>query len=359
MPSSRPENFWLRLTTTFKPERSSTMFNKPILKLFSFILMITVCSVSAQALTIKIATISPEGSMWMEKMREGASKVARTTDNRVKFKFYPGGVMGNDKAVLRKIRINQLQGGALMSGSLSSFFPGNQIYAQPMKFKSQEEVDYVRRHMDEYIIKGLDDAGFVCFTLMGGGFAYIMSKSPVASIADLKACKIWVPDNDTMTVDSMECFGISPFALPLADVRTGLQSGLIDTVGTSPVGAVVLQWHTEIKYMTNLPLLYLYAVFAIDKKTFNKISPDDQKVVSEIMDRSLKEIDRLNREDNIKAIDALKKQGIKLINPSKEQMDEWLAAAAIASQKMIDDGNLPKNSADKVDALLEQYRKNQ
>jgi TRAP-type C4-dicarboxylate transport system substrate-binding protein len=335
------------------------MLKKSIRQLFLYILIITMFCGFAHAVTLKIATISPEGSMWMEQMRKGASQVAKATANRVKFKFYPGGVMGNDKAVLRKIRIKQLQGGALMAGSLASFFPGNQIYSQPMKFKSQEEVDYVRRHMDDYIIKGLDDAGFVCFTLIGGGFAYIMSQSPISSVGDLKERKIWVPDNDKSTVDSVSSFGISPIALPLADVRTGLQSGLIDTVGTSPVGAVVLQWHTEINYITNIPLLYIYAVFAIDKKAFNKISPDDQKIVSENMGQALKELDRLNRQDNVKAIDALKKQGIKFITPSQEQMDEWLATAANASQKMIDAKDLPKAPADKVDALLARYRENQ
>ena len=107
------------------------MFSKPLLKLFSFILTILVFCASAHAVTIKIATISPEGSMWMEKMREGAGQVAKATDNRVKFKFYPGGVMGNDKAVLRKIRINQLQGGALMAGSLTSFFPETRSMPSP------------------------------------------------------------------------------------------------------------------------------------------------------------------------------------------------------------------------------------
>lgn len=335
------------------------MFKKAILQLFSFVLITMVFCPSTHAVTIKIATISPEGSVWMEQMRKGADQVAQATDNRVKFKFYPGGVMGNDKAVLRKIRINQLQGGALMAGSLTSFFQGNQIYSQPMKFKSQEEVDYVRRHMDDYIIKGLDDAGLVCFTPIGGGFAYIMSKSPITSVADLKNRKIWVPDNDKTTEDSVSSFGVSPIALPLADVRTGLQSGLIDTVGTSPVGAVVLQWHTEIKYVTDIPLLYIYAVFAIDKKTFNQIAPDDRKIVYEIMTRELQELDRLNRQDNVKAIDSLKKQGIKFISPSREQMIEWTATAAKSSQNMIDAENLPKAPMDKIDALLEQYRKNQ
>jgi len=81
----------------------------------------------ASAATLKIATISPEGSMWMEKMRKGADQVEKETEKRVAMKFYPGGVMGNDNAVLRKIRIGQLQGGAFVAGSLSQFFPANQI----------------------------------------------------------------------------------------------------------------------------------------------------------------------------------------------------------------------------------------
>ncbi len=327
-----------------------------IFQIFSFALM-GLFMTGANAHTIKIATISPEGSTWMQLMRKGAQETAKATDNRIKFKFYPGGVMGNDKAVLRKIRIGQLQGGALMAGSMASFFPGNQIYSEPMQFKSQAEVDYVRQHMDDYIIKGLEDAGFVTYTLMGGGFAYIMSKSPIASVADLKDRKIWVPDNDKMTVDAVKCFGISPIALPLADVRTGLQSGLIDTVGTSPVGAIVLQWHTEIKYVTNIPLLYLHAVLAIDKKAIDKISPEDQKIMADIMTRELNALDQKNREDNAKAVEALKTQGIEFITPSKDQMDQWLVSAANASQKMIEAGDLPKEPADKVEALLKEYRK--
>ncbi|MBW2100225.1 MAG: TRAP transporter substrate-binding protein DctP, partial [Deltaproteobacteria bacterium] len=80
-------------------------------------------SCPAHAVVFKIATLSPDGSFWMQKMREGAEEVAQKTNNRVRFKFYPGGVMGDDKVVLRKIRIGQLHGGAVVSGSLSDYFP--------------------------------------------------------------------------------------------------------------------------------------------------------------------------------------------------------------------------------------------
>ena len=320
-------------------------------------LVLILALTSGYSQTFKIATISPEGSMWMQKMRDGARAVAEETQGRVKFKFYPGGVMGNDKAVLRKIRIGQLQGGAVPAGSLSSFFPANQIYSQPMKFKNMPEVDYIRQHMDDFIIEGLENAGFITFGLSGGGFAYIMSKAPIETVADLKERKVWIPDNDELSRDAVATFGISPIPLPLADVRTSLSSGLIDTVATSPVGAIVLQWHTQIRYVTNIPLIYLHAVLAIDKKRFKRISAADQETVSRIMTRAFKEIDRQNREDDQKAVAALKKQGIKFITPKGDDLALWLSTAGIASEKMVASGILPKAAADRLDLLLAEFHK--
>ena len=102
----------------------------------------------SQSRELKIATLSPEGSMWMRKMRAGALRVKEETAGRVTFKFFPGGVMGSDRTVMRKIRIGQLHGGAVTSGSFASINPDNQIYGLPMKFRTLEEVDYVRNLMD-------------------------------------------------------------------------------------------------------------------------------------------------------------------------------------------------------------------
>ncbi|MCG8564399.1 MAG: TRAP transporter substrate-binding protein DctP, partial [Desulfobacterales bacterium] len=247
------------------------------------------------------------------------------------------------------------QGGAVVAGSLSKYFPANQIYSQPMKFKDMAEVDYVRRHMDEFILKGLDNAGFVTFGISGGGFAYIMSKEPIETVSDLKNRKVWIPDNDKLSREAVDTFGISPITLPLADVRTGLSSGLIDTVATSPVGAIVLQWHTQVRYVTNIPLLYLHAVLAIDKKRFNRISKADRAVVSQIMTRIFSEIDHQNREDDSKAVEALKKRGIQFIDPQGMTRDEWISTAARASEKMVTTGVLPRDVVEKMDQLLDEF----
>jgi len=324
---------------------------KPLL----MILLIFIITDTAYAVKLKIATLSPEGSMWMEKMRQGANQVAKVTDNRVVFKFYPGGVMGNDKTVLRKIRIGQLQGGAVVGGSLSRFFPANQIYSQPMKFKNFDEVDHIRKDFDSYIVEGLDNAGFVTFGLMGGGFAYIMSQNPVGTVKDLRNQKVWIPDNDKISRDSIKAFGITPIPLPIADVRTSLQSGLINTVAASPVGAIVLQWHTQVKYVTNIPLIYIYAALAINKKSFLKIPESDRKIVSQVMTRALKQIDIQNRKDDARAIKTLKNRGIKFITPSASALEEWHTVAGLASKKMIESGILPSNIVEKLDQSLAEF----
>lgn len=321
-------------------------------------LVVILTSGTGYAVRLKIATLSPDGSMWMEKMRQGAAEVAEKTGNRVTFKFYPGGVMGNDKAVLRKIRIGQLHGGAVVSGSLSSFFPASQVYAQPFKFTTIKEVDYVRKHIDSYVINGFNDSGFVVFGLIGGGFAYIMSQVPVETIDDLIRQKVWIPDNDRISQEWIKTFGISPIPLPISDVRTGLQSGLINTVATSPIGAVILQWHTQVKYVTNLPLVYLYGVLAVDKKKFSKIAPKDQETVIQVMGSISRTIDSENRKDNISAINTLKKRGLTFITPSDNAQQEWKKIGRNASSKMVASGDLPEDIVKQIDSHLVVFHEN-
>ena len=323
------------------------------------IMLILMLSDQAQAMRFKIATLSPEGSVWMQKMREGAEELARKTDNRVTIKYYPGGVMGDDKAVLRKIRIGQLHGGAVVSGSLSNFYPDDQIYSLPLIFRSFKEVDYVRKHLDQRIAQGLEKGGFVTFGIAEGGFAYVMSKVPIRTVDEMRQQKVWIPDNDPMILEAVKAFDITPFLLSIADVRIGLQTGLINTVTTPPIGAVALQWHTQINYLMYEPFLYIYGVLAVDHKAFEKISPDDQRLFREIMGRIFRELDRLNREDNVNALEALRKQGIEFIKPSGEALEKWCADAREIPKRLINAGKLSQNMVNTLENLLKDYRSKQ
>ena len=322
------------------------------------IMLVIMLSGQAHAMRFKIATLSPEGSVWMQKMREGAQELARKTNDRVRIKYYPGGVMGDDKAVLRKIRIGQLHGGAVVSGSLSKFYPDNQIYNLPLKFRSFEEVDYVRKHLDPRIAQGLENGGFVTFGIAEGGFAYVMSTVPIRTVKEMCHQKIWIPNNDTMILETVKAFDITPFPLSIADVQAGLQTGLINTVTTPPIGAVALQWHTQINYLMYEPFLYIYGVLAVDRRAFAKISTHDQRVFREIMGRIFREIDQLNRKDNVNALKTLRNQGIKFIKPLPEAMEEWYHDAEAVPKRLIQAGKLSQGMVNTLERLLKDYRSN-
>ena len=310
----------------------------------------------ALGIRLKIATLSPEGSVWMQKMREGSQELARRTNNRIRIKFYPGGVMGDDNTVLRKIRIGQLHGGAVIGGSLTKYFKDSQIYGLPMKFKSFEEIDYVRRQLDQRIIDGFEKGGFVTFGIAEGGFAYVMATVPIRTVEDMRRQKVWVPDNDKTILESVQAFGIKPIPLSIADVRAGLQTGLINTVTIPPIGAIALQWHTQIKYLMDEPFLYIYGVLAVARKVFEKLSPDDQRVFREIMGRVFKELDRLNRQDNVKAREALRKQGIEFIKPDADDLKQWYDSAAAIPERLVKAGKLSREMVNTLESLLADYR---
>ncbi|MFO7971865.1 MAG: TRAP transporter substrate-binding protein DctP [Desulfobacterales bacterium] len=322
-------------------------------------IVIVLLTGQAQAMRFKIATLSPEGSVWMEKMREGAEELARKTDNRVIIKYYPGGVMGDDKAVLRKIRIGQLHGGAVVGGSLSNFYPDSQIYSLPLMFRSFEEVDYVRKHLDPTIAQGLEKGGFVIFGIAEGGFAYVMSTVPIRTVEEMRRQKVWIPDNDPMILEAVKAFDITPFPLSIADVRAGLQTGLINTVTTPPIGAVALQWHTQINYLMYEPFLYIYGVLAVDRKAFAKISAHDQQMFREIMGHVFRELDSLNRNDNVKALEALRNQGVEFIKPSDEALKKWYTDAREVPKRLINAGKLSRNMVNTLENLLKNYRSKQ
>lgn len=330
-----------------------------LLRITALALVLALWGETSGAVVLKIATLSPDGSSWMVKMREGAAKVAEGTRGRVQFKFYPGGVMGNDQAVLRKIRIGQLQGGAFPGGALAGYYPDVQIYGLPLKFRSLDEVYYVRRHMDTLIMGGLEKNGFVAFGLADGGFSYIMSNAPVERVDALKQLKVWIPSQDHMIMAAMEGFEIDPISLPIADVRTGLQTGLIDTVAISPVGAIVLQWHTQVQYLTKLPVIYVYGIMAVDRKAFNRIAPEDQLVVRRIMEDVWREMDAMNRADNVSALEAIQSQGIRFIEPQGQQQAAWYTQAEAVNRKIVEEGYLSPAMVEELEKHLHAFRSRQ
>jgi TRAP-type C4-dicarboxylate transport system substrate-binding protein len=310
----------------------------------------------AVAQTIKLATVAPEGSAWMTDMRAGAREISARTQGRVDFKFYGGGVQGNDKQVLRKMRIGQLHGGAFTSSALGEFQKDSVLYAMPMLFSNLEEVQFARQHMDDKLRELMEQAGFVNFGFAGGGFAHLMSNRPIAKLDDMQGLRVWIPDGDRLAYGAAQAFGIAPVTMPLTDVLTGLQTELIDTIMGPPAATIVLQWNTGVSYITELPLAYIYAMLVVEKKHFDRIQADDQAIVREVMEQVYQGFDQRGNEDNENAFKALLADGMKPVAPDQGQVPLWRDAARTSNHELAREGAVNSALLDEIECYIDAYR---
>jgi TRAP-type C4-dicarboxylate transport system substrate-binding protein len=317
---------------------------------------VLVATVAGAQTRIKIASMAPDGSFWMNELQAAADTINQRTSGRVSLRFYPGGTMGSDSAVLRKIRIGQLQGGVMLAGGLADVDQDFDIYSLPLLFRSFEEVDYVRQRMDATLIDGLAKGGLVAFGITETGFTYLMSAKPTRTFADLRGRKAWVPQDDPISLAIVDAAGLSPVPLPISDVLTGLQTGLIDTVAAPPVGAIALQWFTKAPYLTNLPITYICGALAISEKTLAEMSPADREVVAEVLTAASIKLDRKTRADDKEARAALAKQGVTFVDPTEETLAEWDEIAAKATKKLVGERGYDRKIYAEIQQLLEAYR---
>ena len=310
---------------------------------------------AASAVDIKIATLVPNQSQWMQDMRAAGKEIETRTDGRVKFRFYGGGTQGTEDKVLQKIKIGQLHGGTFSATDFMKDYGAINLYGLPFAFESWEEMRFVRERMDEQMQSGFSDLNFVTFGF-AGSFAVVLSNEPVSKYEDMKAKKVWLPQGDFVSYEALRRLQLSPVALPVTDVLTGLQTGLLDIALIPPEVAVALQWHTRVKYVTNMPVAYGISFLAISKRTFDRLSAEDQTVINEVLTAVYNQIDDKAPAESANAMNALTSIGISNVEPEAGQFDELRDRMGAFNREMAVDGAYPLDLYEEMLGHIAEFR---
>jgi TRAP-type C4-dicarboxylate transport system substrate-binding protein len=327
-----------------------------VFSLLAFLLLAQSAQSAEKNTIIKLATLAPEGSSWMKTLNALNTEVMKKTEGRVQFRIYPGGVLGDEKDVLRKMKIGQIQAAALSSGGLSEIFKEIDVLQIPFLFQKYEEADFVMNKMDSFFRKGFEEKDYVFLGWSEGGFVYLMSTLPIASVADLKRAKVWIWEESPMSKAIFDEAGVKAIPLSVPDVLVGLQTGLVDVIYAPPTVAISLQWFTRVKYLADVPLVYLAGGIVVKKETLKGISPSDQTLIAEAFQNHLDQLKALTRNENQEAIKVMTKQGVKIITPSKDQVDEFKKLSNKAMGH-ISGQSFSKKVFDEVTSTLENYRR--
>lgn len=305
---------------------------------------------------IKMATLAPEGSAWMKTFNTLNTEVMKKTENKLQFKIYPGGVLGDEMDMLRKLKIGQIQGVALTSAGLSTLFKEMDVLQVPFLFQTYEEVDAVLEKMDSFFRKGFEDNGYVFLGWSEAGFVYLMSTLPISSVADLKKAKVWIWEESPMSKAIFDEAGVKAIPLTVPDVLVGLQTGLVDVVYAPPTGAISLQWFTKVKYFTDFPLVYLAGGVVVKKDIFRQIPPTFQNFMFESFQQHLNRLKVITRNENRDAVKVMVKNGVKIISPPKDQIDEYKRLSKKAMDH-ISGQTFSKKVLGEITSFLESYRR--
>lgn len=325
------------------------------LSLLAFAALFLASQAGAQT-QLKIATLAPQNSGWANEFRAGAKEIEARTEGRVKLKFYWGGAQGAESKVLQKIKIGQLHGGTFSPTDFQERYPDVNIYGLPFFFESHDEVNFVRSRIDPTLEQGFDDLGFRTFGFAGGGFAYILSNEPVRSHADLKGKKVWMPEGDLISYEAMKSLQLSPVPLPITDVLTGLQTGLIDIVAIPPVVALALQWHTKVKYVTQIPVLFAMGFMAVDERALRRVSDADKAVIDEVMNAVYARVDDASEKEGEQATQALLSVGIKNVEPEEGEVQRIRAQLVSTNRDMAERGMFSAELLEEMQRYVDEYR---
>lgn len=305
---------------------------------------------------IKLATLAPENSSLMRIFNEMNVELLKETGGKVGFKMFAGFVLGDEDDVVRKLRVGMIHAATFTSTALTDMNPDLRVFQVPFLFSTHEEVDQVLTKMDAELRRGFADRGFEILGWPELGFLYFMSSTPISSLNDLKGKKVWARANAPMSQAFMDKVGVSTVAINAPDVLMALQTNLVDVVYNSPYYAVVTQWNTQVKCLTDMPLAYIGGAFLIDKKVFSKIPAPLQETMKKVCAKHARRLVEKTRQDNIEAMGLIINRGVKRITPNAQEIQGFkdLSDKTMAS---MDPKVLPIATLNKVKAILAEYRK--
>jgi len=308
-----------------------------------------------EPIKIKTATLAPEGSTWMNVLAEMNSEVQEKTGGKVVFVFFPGGSLGDDKLVVKKLRTGGVQAAGITGLGLGEILPEGRILDVPYLYRNSAETDRIRERLVPRFEQAMEAKGYVVLGWSDAGAVYLFSHAPLRNLDDIRKRKVWVWEGDQVAETAFRATGVAPIPLAFPDVMTSLQTGLVDTVYISPIGAIALQWFSKVRTMTTMPILDAVSLLVVSKKAWDKIPADLQPVVREITRKHSRRLVELTRKENEDSIRVLRDKGIEMVQPDESMRPEFDRIASQVGRELV--GKLyPQELLDEVLKALAEMR---
>ena len=277
----------------------------------------------AKKIIIKMATLAAEGTEWHGLLVDLGQNWKNATNGEIQLRIYPGGVVGDERDMIRKMRIGQIHGAAISNEGMTEINPYFTTFYMPMMYQSYKEVDFVRDKLSEELYSKTEENGFKILTMVDVGWVYWFSTEPLFTPEDLKTHKIFNWAGDYKSTQLYEKHGYQPVPLAMTDVLSAFQTGLVTSIGLNPMYVLAQQLFGIADNMLNMKWGNLTAAIIIDLKTWNKIDSQYQESMMAIAKDLGDGFQAKNRYESDMAVGVMEEYGLKVNTPTPEQIDVW------------------------------------
>jgi TRAP-type C4-dicarboxylate transport system substrate-binding protein len=271
---------------------------------------------------IRFASLAPSGSGFNKVTKAWNRSIKKETDGRVELRIYSGGSQGDERDFVRKMRAGQMDAAGISTTGLGMVARPVLVLTAPGLITEYDQLARARAALDERFKKLFEEAGFVLLNWGEAGKNRLFSVDEFGKPSDLKSRRPWAWKDDPVFAELIEVIGANPVRMGLPEVYGGLQTGMVDTVPISAIGAVGLQWYTRLNYMAKQNLNIMIGAGIIKQDKFDELSEHDQKVLLETSGRAGKANDQLVRRDDARAYQALVERGMIEVDTSPYKA-EW------------------------------------
>jgi TRAP-type C4-dicarboxylate transport system substrate-binding protein len=297
----------------------------------------------------------PEGTPWMNLMQEMNDELRQQSNGQLAWRFYAGGVAGDERDVIRKMRINQLQGGAFSGFGMGDILPEVRVLELPMLFRDAAEAEYVAAALFDHFAAAFASKGYILLSLNEAGAVHLFSQQPLRSRADMAQAKMWTWQGDPLPMALFKAYGITPIPLALPDVLPSLQSGLIDACYGPPLGVLALQWFTKLKYLSPMPITHVMGAILLSKAQWQSLTPAQQTLLRDLVAKYNAKAAKTMRQHHQKALTLLQTLNLQTTVWPEEEVALLRQASGKVQEELT--GNIyPRELLEQVLRQRDQYR---
>jgi TRAP-type C4-dicarboxylate transport system substrate-binding protein len=309
-------------------------------------------AVAAAQVTIKLATLAPQGSTWHELLKEMAQRWEQASNGRVKLRIYPGGSQGSEGDMVRKLAVGQLQAASISNVGMHDVVTEPQVLSVPFLFDDAEQMECAFSKLRGRFDAALDKRGLIALQWSRIGSVQLFCSKPFRTPAEARDAKVWAWEGDPKSVEAYRLSGLKPVVLSATDMMPALQTGMIDCLPNVPLYMLTSRMFERANHMLDVPWSYMIGATLVRKDAWERIPADLRPKLAAIAAELGRKVDAEVRRLNVEAVTAMQKQGLEVV---KGDPVPWRAAIE-KSWPAVRGGVVPADVFDDAKAARDQCR---